>query len=89
MVALAIDPSVSSIIHSWGTGSGAGGLAELPIDICTSVWIMLLSFTGKHSKLSFIFLKDKQTEETLFIIFFLFPLLDPFFMDTSPNPPRF
>lgn len=69
MVALAIDLSVSSIIHSWGTVSGAGGLAELPTDICTSVWIKLLSLTGKHSKLSFIFLRNEQTEEALFMLF--------------------
>lgn len=81
MVALAIEPSVSSTIHSWGTLSGAGGFAELPTDICTSVWIKLLSLTGKHSKLSFIFLKKEQTEEVLFMLFFGFV--------STPWPPSF
>lgn len=87
MVALAIDLSVCSITHSWGTVSGAGGLAELPTDICTSVWIKLLSLTGKHSKLSFIFLKNEKTEEVLFMpfLFFFFTSLTPLFMDKSPK----
>lgn len=89
MVALAIDFSAFSIVHSWGTVSGAGGFAEPVTDICTSVWIKLLSLTGKHSKLSFIFLKNKQTEGALFM-HVLFPFLDPRFHgcknQKSPNP---
>lgn len=81
MVALAIDFSVSSIIHSWGTVSGAGGFAEPATDICTRVWIKLLSLTGKHSKLSFIFLKNKQTEEALFMHPVCFYFLVLGFMD--------
>lgn len=78
MVALAIDFSAFNIIQSWGTVSGAGGFAEPVTDICTSVWMKLLSLTGKHSKLSFIFLKDKQTKEVSFMDI-LFPFLDPWF----------
>lgn len=76
MVALAIDFSVFSIIHSWGTVSGAGGFAEPVTDICASVWIKLLSLTGKHSKLSFIFLKNKQKRCYLCI---WIPFLDSWF----------
>lgn len=89
MVALASDLSVSSTIHSWGTGSGAGGFAELPTDICASVCIRLLSLTGKHSKLSFIFLKNEQTEEELFMHLICFQSLTPLFMDTGPKNPKF
>lgn len=88
MVALAIDFSASSIIHSWGTVSGAGGFAEPVIDICTSVWIKLLSLTGKHSKLSFIFLKSKQTEEALFKHLFCLHFLILAFMDAGTKKPQ-
>ena len=88
MVALAIDFSVSSITHSWGTVSGAGGFAEPVTDICTSVWIKLLSLTGKHSKLSFIFLRNKQTEEELFMHLFCFQFLIHCFMDARNKKPQ-
>lgn len=76
MVALAIDFSIFSIIHSWGTVSWDGSFAELVSDMCASVWIKLLSLTGKHSKLSFIFLKNKQ--KTLYLYICLAPI-DPWF----------
>lgn len=88
MVALAIDFSASSITHSWGTVSGAGGFAEPVTDICTSVWIKLLSLTGKHSKLSFIFLKNKQREEDLFMHLFCFHFLILGFMDARTKKPQ-
>lgn len=88
MVALAIDFSASSIIHSWGIVSGAGGFAEPVTDICTSVWIKLLSLTGKHSKLSLIFLKNKQTEEALFMHLFCFQFLILGFRDARTKKPQ-
>lgn len=88
MVALAIDFSASSVIHSWGIVSGAGGFAEPVTDICTSAWIKLLSLTGKHSKLSLIFLKNKQTEEALFMHLFCFYFLILGFRDAGTIKPQ-
>ena len=55
-VALWIDLLAPGIQDSWENACEVD-LAGLMAVICASVWIKLFNFTGKHSRLSFIFLE--------------------------------
>lgn len=72
IVALWIDLLAPGIQDSWEDVCEVN-LAGLTDVICASVWIKLFNFTGKHSRLSFIFLeKWKKISE------WCSPWVDPF-----------